>query len=367
MFSPPAGALAPDLRAVYFDGPRVQPPEIPWLWHGYLAPRNLTLLTSLWKAGKTTLVSALLARLGTGGTLAGLPVRAGRAVVVSEEPIEHWQARDAGLRFGSAVGFICRPFLGRPTATEWEGLIDHLVGMHAERPLDLVVVDPLASFFPARTENDAGTMMAALLPLQRLMTRGIAGLVLHHPRKEPSAPGRAARGSGALTGFADVLIEMDRVGPPDADDRRRKLLAFSRHPQTVRRLAVEWAADGSDYVSLGDFAEFEQADGWPVLRMVLEDANRKLTADAIRAGWPADYPRPSQPTVWRWLDGAVKDGRVKRGGAGRRNQPFVYWLPEKEAEWAADPLRPPDPADLPPLDDLLREMGYAVGPERGGQ
>jgi hypothetical protein len=211
-------------------------------------------------------------------------------------------------------------------------------------------------------------MLGALLPLQRLTTRGIAGLVLHHPRKEPSAPGRAARGSGALTGFADILIEMDWVGPPTADDRRRKLTAFSRHPQTIRRLAIERTADGSDYVSLGDFEEFEQADGWPVLRLVLEDAYAKMTAQAIRQAWPPDYPCPSQPTVWRWLDGAVKDGRVRKGGTGRRNQPFVYWLPEKEEEWAADPFRPPDPADLPPLDvgALLRRTGIEL-PAKGGK
>ena len=349
----PAGAPAPDLRVVYFDGPAATAPQVPWLWHGYLAPGNLTLLTSQWKAGKTTLVATLLARLATGGTLAGLPVRAGRAVVVSEESVEHWQGRAAGLKFGQAVGFICRPFQGRPTPGEWEHLIDHL-----------------ASFLPGRTENDAATMLAALLPLQRLTKRGLAGMVLHHPRKGESAPGRAARGSGALTGYADILIEMDWVAEPLADDRRRRLTAFSRHPETTRRLAVERTADGADYVSLGDFTEFEQADGWTVLQTVLEDACRKLTAEAIRKAWPADYPCPSQPTLWRWLDRATADGRVKKGGTGRRSQPFVYWLPAKEEEWASDPFRPPDPADLPPLlevNELLRRAGPHWSKTGGGR
>ena len=347
----PAGAPAPDLRVVYLDEPGPTAPQVPWLWHGYLAPGNLTLLTSQWKAGKTTLVATLLARLVTGGTLAGLPVRAGRAVVVSEESLEHWQARAAGLHFGQAVGFLCRPFRGKPTPDDWERLIDHLAARHAERPLDLVVIDPLASFLPGRSENDAAGMMAGLLPLQRLTDAGVAVLILHHPRKGESAPGRAARGSGALTGFADVLIEMGWVREPQADDRRRKLMAFSRHPQTTRRLAVERTADGTDYVALGDFTEFEQADGWTVLHMVLEDADRKLTAESIRTGWPKDYPCPSQPTLWRWLDRAVADGRVKKGGTGRRSDPFEYWLPGKEEEWAADP----DRLELPPLDeDVMR-------------
>src|SRR3954447_10780954 len=46
-----------------------------WLWQGYVAPGNVTLLTSQWKAGKTTLLSILLDRMKAGGTLAGRPGR----------------------------------------------------------------------------------------------------------------------------------------------------------------------------------------------------------------------------------------------------------------------------------------------------
>src|SRR5260370_674849 len=58
---------------------------VAWLWHGYLAAGNVTLLTSQWKSGKTTLVAVLLARLARGGTLAGLTVAPGKAVMISEE------------------------------------------------------------------------------------------------------------------------------------------------------------------------------------------------------------------------------------------------------------------------------------------
>jgi hypothetical protein len=60
-------------------------PQTRWLWQGYLATGAVTLLTSQWKTGKTTLMSVLLSRMKTGGSLAGLSVAAGRAVVVSEE------------------------------------------------------------------------------------------------------------------------------------------------------------------------------------------------------------------------------------------------------------------------------------------
>src|SRR5262249_52012644 len=68
-----------------------------WLLQGYLAPGNVTLLTSQWKSGKTTLMSVLLSRMKTGGQFAGLPLRAGRATVVSEESPAHWVARSQHL------------------------------------------------------------------------------------------------------------------------------------------------------------------------------------------------------------------------------------------------------------------------------
>src|SRR5262245_66600965 len=88
-----------------------RPPREPdWLWHGYLAPRRVTVLTSQWKVGKTTLISLLLARLGQGGTLGGLAVRPGKVAVITDEDREQWQMRGSPLRFGPNLGLLHRPF-----------------------------------------------------------------------------------------------------------------------------------------------------------------------------------------------------------------------------------------------------------------
>ncbi len=52
----PQGLWDYDLTAVCQPGPN-------WLWDGFLAGGNVTLLTGLWKAAKTTLLSVLLSRL----------------------------------------------------------------------------------------------------------------------------------------------------------------------------------------------------------------------------------------------------------------------------------------------------------------
>src|SRR5207247_2438663 len=134
----------PDLTPITFGLPAAPQPPAPsfttlwgsdlagsapprsWLWHGYLAPGNVTLLTSQWKSGKTTLVAVLLARMKTGGRFADRPLAAGKAVVISEESPVLWHHRAQRLHFGDNVGWFCRPFKGKPTPEEWLALLDYI-------------------------------------------------------------------------------------------------------------------------------------------------------------------------------------------------------------------------------------------------
>ena len=312
--------------------------QIPWLWHGLLAPGNLTLLTSQWKSGKTTLLSVLLARRKSGDPLLGLGVTPGKTVVISEESPAHWQARRQLLDFGDGVCFFCRPFAGRPRACDWLALVERLSELRRAHGTDLVVVDPLAAFLPGRDESNAAGVLEALMPLQRLSGQGVAVLVLHHPRKGTTVPGQAARGSGALSGYVDILVEMNWMGKADTDDRRRLLRAWSRHGQTPRELVIELNAEGTDYECLGDYKAEEFRQSWCQLREVLEGALRRLTRAEVLEAWPREGPRPCAATLWRWLDQGVEAGLVCRDGDGRKNHPYRYWLAGQEERWAADPV-----------------------------
>lgn len=313
--------------------------DIPWLWHGYLAPGFTTLLTSQWKAGKTTLLSVLLDRRRAGGELAGRAVTAGKSVVVSEEPQAHWGLRARKLAFGDRVSFLCQPFKGKPSRDEWLGLIDYLAALRRKAALDLAVIDSLAVFLPGRDENNAGVMLEALMPLQRLTRQGLSVLALHHPPKRETAPGRAARGSGALSGFADILVEMSSLPQAAADDRRRRLLAYSRFAETPRHLVIELNAAGTAYTGHPPEPDPQFARNWEVLRGVLEDADGKVTRSQIRADWPDDHPRPDDSSLWRWLERAIAEGLACRDGHGRKRSPFRYWLPEKVPPTASDPVQ----------------------------
>jgi hypothetical protein len=105
--------------------------------------------------------------------------------------------------------------------------------------VDLAVIDPLASFLPGRGENHAGLMLEALQPLQRLTARGMAVLLLHHPKKGPTREGQAARGSGALNAHADISLEMFPYASLAEEERRRVLVGYSRFEETPRRRLIE--------------------------------------------------------------------------------------------------------------------------------
>jgi hypothetical protein len=306
-----------------------------WLWRGYLLPGAVTLLTSLWKSGKTTLLSVLLSRLKAGGELAGLPVRAGRAVVVSEESPELWWQRGRNLTLDGHVQWLCRPFRGKPTVEQWQNLLGQVGRMHDREPVDLLAIDPLANLAPLRTENDSVEMLRAVAPLQRLTGRGVSVLLCHHPRKGAVRAGQAARGSGALPACADVVVEMHAVGGRDAQDRRRRLRAYSRYPATPASWAIEWTADGTDYRALGPSGEADFEHGWAVVKAVLEKAEGPMTRRAILRAWPDSASAPGPMTLWRWLGRAVAEKNVVQEGRGTRKDPYLYALPGMALIWQA--------------------------------
>jgi hypothetical protein len=313
-------------------------PQAPteWIWEGLIKPRSLTLLTSQWKAGKTTLLSILLGLRVAGGSLGGLAVKPGNTLIITEEPIPDWEARAAKHHFGDNVSFISKPFRTIPTEKEWQELLDRALTIHTVHGVDLFLIDPLAPFL--RNENQARCMLEALLPLDKLLQVGMAGTLLHHPGRGERPLGQAARGSGALLGHVDVSIDM-RLPPGEGPDtRRRQLFALSRYPPSPRRLTMELDETGTIYTLVPSRAQAQADAAWEVIRLILAEAPQKLTRQDIINEWPPDAYQPCATTVWSRLGKAVEDGLVLCEGSGSKSDPFRYWLLQREAVWAEDPF-----------------------------
>lgn len=124
-----------------------------------------------------------------------------------------------------------------------------------------------------------------------------------------------------------------------------ELQALSRADLAVTSKPVSWIWDG--FLAPGMMTLLTS--------QVLEDADQKATRAELLADWPADIPKPTPLSLWRWLDRALEEKRVGRDGTGRKRKPFRYWLPHKEAEWANDPMHAimhPEPLD----EDFWKEL-----------
>jgi hypothetical protein len=310
------------------------PPCLSWLWHGFLAAQKVTALISPPKSGKTTLVSLVLTRVaqagGDGSQLAGLPVRPGRALVVSEEAPADWAWRCRHLGIGQNVRFLCRPFQGAlPTDAQWQSLIAAVEELHRAQGLELVVIDPLATLLPSGAESCGPKLLACLLPLQKLASQGPAVWLMHHPAKDKRADGQAARGSGALAGFADIVMELSHCRRARSRDRRRRICAYARYEETPRHLIIELNPEGTDYLVRTDATGTPLAQPWPELHALLAGAQDRLTQEKILLHWPREE-KPDRSTLARWLKRATQQGVVCCDGSGYRGDPFRYWLPGRE-------------------------------------
>src|SRR5262245_29273107 len=97
--------------------------ETLWLWDGFLAEGNITLLTAQSKSGKTTLLTHVLARMRLAGTLAERAVAPVKAVVITEEPRHLWEARHE--RFNLENVFFINNLYGTPGVESWHKLLEH--------------------------------------------------------------------------------------------------------------------------------------------------------------------------------------------------------------------------------------------------
>lgn len=298
----------------------IGPSEPPgWIWPGFVARGHVTLFTSLWKSGKTTLAAHLVRDLGVGGSLAE-GVEHANVLILSEESPSLWARRRDDLSIGAHVHLVCRPFKGRPTLADWLELVELVAAYAKGHSIGLVIFDTLAGLWPVIEENDAGAVLTALAPLHLIAETGAGVILFHHPRKGDAADGQASRGSGALPGFVDVIVEMRRYVRDDSTDRRRVLSAHSRFDDTPRESILELTDAG--YVFLGDGTRVRRGDHLQQISRLLPEASPGLTVDEIRRAWPAE-PKPGVSSLREDLAAGVPS-RWHRSGSGHRGDPHRF-------------------------------------------
>ncbi|MCC6677884.1 MAG: AAA family ATPase [Phycisphaerales bacterium] len=299
-------------------GPAV-PPD--WLWTGFLAKQHITLFVGLWKCGKTTLVTHLLRDLKTGGGLIGTGAGGRKVLLVTEEGPTLWTRRRDDLGLSETVDVLIRPFMTKPDHAAWREFLEHLRALVIARGYDLVVFDTLSNLWPVMNENDAGEVGAALMPLRALSDAGPALMLIHHPRKGGGDEAQATRGSGALPGFVDVIMELGRYAKDDPYDRRRVLKTHSRFEESMPESVIELTDAG--YLVVGDKIQVKQGDRAAVIAGILPEEGSGLTPEEVLDRWTTE-PRPGLRSVETDLAAGASGGRWVKTGGGKRGDPFRF-------------------------------------------
>lgn len=298
---------------------------IPWIWGGYIAPGMITLLTGLWKAGKSTMLAYMLRALdGSAQEFAGQPVCPSKALVVSEEAERHWVTRRDALGLTDRVFIMSRPFTYNPDLRAWNRLLEFIATMVSAEGINLVVFDSLPNLWPVRDENSAPEVKAAMLPLNGITEAGAGVLCIAHPKKGDAGEGQATRGSGALPSFVDVIVELRRYDAERREDTRRVLTTYSRFDETPIEMVLDFTM-GTGYRAQGTRSDARTAGREDAILDCVTWEKPGETLDEILANWPENIPKPSRRTLAYDLDriSGVQGDLIRMGG-GKRNDPYRY-------------------------------------------
>ncbi len=292
--------------------------EPEWVWPGYAACGSITVLSAAPKAGKSTLLRSLLRDLYRGGPLApeGEPMTA-PTLIVSEETPGHWSRQASSLDLPRELVHLCaQPFFTKPTLTQWEQAIAKIVRAVEELKPRLVIFDTLSNLWPVRDENSAAEVNAALMPLRAISATGAAVILVHHDRKSGGSNGEGARGSSAIGGFPDALVQLKRYRDQPGDTRRR-LSYVGRFEHAPAEVIIDLTEEG--YRTLGESKAVEGENLMDRIASVLPEEGPGLTVAEVRERVGMGVHR-----VREVLEECLEHGLIDRAGSGRRSDPYRY-------------------------------------------
>jgi hypothetical protein len=278
---------------------------------GLIARGTLTLLGAHPKAGKTTLlVHACREWLQQNR----------RVVYLSEDSRAVW--RERVKRFPELSALILNA-IPRAHPENWARAV-------REQEPDIVIVDTIRRFMPAKDENDSASVSLALMPfvdLQQELPR-TAIVLVHHTKKSLSSDGEITdiAGSHAFTAEVDAILLL----APVREHKRQRILTpiagrlWNLSPEP---LVLELSEDASEYRVVGTAEE--------VLPESHAQSTREKVLQAIRVLGQAtrneieEYLREigekiPERTIKHALLGLYEDGKVEREGKGTRAEPHVY-------------------------------------------
>ena len=190
----------------------IEPGEQRWLWRGYIPRGEVSLLTGLPGAGKTSVVVSWAAIVASGGTWPdGTQAEQGRVLYVdAENGVANLRRRFVAQGFEAWDNLRTIDDLG-----PLEGLNFHKSPGTSLKPAieefqpDLVIIDPLVAVHHSN-ENSATDMRKLMMKLNSLARKhDLAIVFIQHPKKGSGGPEtHQVRGSSDITAAVRAMFKV---------------------------------------------------------------------------------------------------------------------------------------------------------------
>ena len=274
-----------------------------WIWENAIAKGHTTILSALFKSGKSTLLRCLLRAMTNEEEFIGQPTKKSNVLIITEESKNEWiEKRETFELDGDLPIWIwSRPYFTKLKYTEWVDFVTKdIFSFCDDNEIDMVVVDTVSTFWAVTQENDSMDMEQNLKPFIVLTEKNIAVLLLQQDNKQGGNHGRQMRGSTALPGFADELITFNR---PQGDDktRRREIDFYGRLYNAEEKLVITLKEDNTYDPGIERW-KFSKSERIRIVMEIVTNAKNPLTNIKIRESWDETLygNKPSEDSILRY-------------------------------------------------------------------
>ena len=302
------------------------PEQVDWVVTGYAARGAITDWSAKVKTGKTSLMLVMARSVAYGESFLGIETAQGPVVILTEERPPTF--RSALGRWGLLDSDDLHVLYRREArGMEWPSIVAAAVEKCIAVRAILLVIDTFADWaqLGPDQENDAGAASIAMRPVQDAAEQGLAVLLSRHDRKMGGLIGETARGSSAIAGKADILVDIRRADSP-GHERRRVLVAVGRFDDTPENLIVELDNNGT-YVALGDALDIERAEAKDRILDIIPTTPPGFTLEDVCE----HSPGMARSTLNRALQDLLADGSLFAAkGAGKSGRAKGFWRAQHE-------------------------------------
>lgn len=285
-----------------------------WIWENAIAKGHTTILSALFKSGKSTLLRCLLRAMANNEEFIGLPTKTSKVLIITEESKNEWIEKRESFELpeDENIWIWSRPYFTKLKYKEWVDFVTKdILNFCLEHEIDMVVFDTVSTFWAVTQENDSMDMEQNLKPFIVLTEKNMAVFLLQQDNKQGGGFGKSVRGSTALPGFADEIITFSRP-QGDVKTRRREIDFFGRLYNSEDKLVITFKEDNTYDPGLEKW-RYSKTERLRIVIEILTQADSPLSNKEIRDHWDESLygDKPSEDSILRYTKELTADNILK--------------------------------------------------------